>query len=530
MSTPNPNRYARPGEAAVLRESIAYDLLDLAALENRAAEAEIRYFAARAATQAAQEVEDSSRTIAAILAGRVFALKTQIAEQSALLHPIRRVPEEVLADIFCACLQSAHADLQQVEREGSAWKECDKMVQTTPFNTSLVCQSWRRAALSCPSLWSVLVYTYTSDEDDASRFFSLHANRSGNLPLHVYLRWHGVQSYVDYSVCAEIQSCFQRTAALHLRFDKHGALMAGLVSNSCPLPALRDVSVRVDGPSSSEMTDWCLPSAPSLRNIVISDILPRWDSQLVTLTAAECLIMQTNSRQMVTVKQIQRIATLMPNLQSLELQCPGMVAFGGQASDFNRFPLANLRQLYFSMDEPGHEIILPLLLLPALEELTIHRMLHPVTPFIEQLVRDPAHAVHLRKLDLGSSATDGSLGLAVAQLVGLQELIIGHGILQDDFFEALRYPATHTGSDAMPAPNLTRIKLCQGSIFLPTTDGSAFIQLVRSRMTVRPGVMPLKEIMVEDTDDAVPMQKHFRTALHDMDNLTLQFISVKHDE
>ena len=240
--------------------------------------------------------------------------------------------------------------------------------------------------------------------------------------------------------------------------------------------------------------------------------------------------MQTTSRQMVTVKQIQRIATLMPNLQSLQLQCPGMVAFGGQASDFNRFPLANLRQLYFSMDEPGHEIILPLLLLPALEELTIHRMLHPVTPFIEQLVQDPAHAVHLRKLDLGSSATDGSLGLAVAQLVGLQELVIGHGILQNEFFEALRYPATRTISDAMPAPNLTHIKLCQGSIFLPTTDGSAFIQLVRSRMTVRPGAMPLKEIMVEDTDDAVPMQKHFRTALHDMDNLTLQFISVKHDE
>ena len=76
------------------------------------------------------------------------ALMKYAKDHRALLTPIRRVPPEILSDIFLACLPPVRL-IQQPQPESSVFD-----VKSPPWVFGHVCGQWRAVALSSPRLWS----------------------------------------------------------------------------------------------------------------------------------------------------------------------------------------------------------------------------------------------------------------------------------------------------------------------------------------------------------------------------------------
>ncbi|TFK40354.1 hypothetical protein BDQ12DRAFT_680803 [Crucibulum laeve] len=99
-----------------------------------------------------------------------------------LLAPIRRLPPELLSEIFLHCVQP-----------------CDQFVKPSPKEAPMllgqICASWRTLALSTPRLWSSLELCRTwssfngkSSVHDAAALMKLWLERSGQRPLSISIR------------------------------------------------------------------------------------------------------------------------------------------------------------------------------------------------------------------------------------------------------------------------------------------------------------------------------------------------------
>ncbi|EJD42276.1 hypothetical protein AURDEDRAFT_67767, partial [Auricularia subglabra TFB-10046 SS5] len=137
MSGLNPNRYAAPAEAALLREHIAQDEAAQPVIQQRVSRARTALHDALHALREAQEAVDSAQRIHDEVLAIRDALDTRLRSARGLLHPIRRVPNEVLSMIFL--------NLLGAERERR---------YTVGLSVAGVCTCWREVALSMPSLWS----------------------------------------------------------------------------------------------------------------------------------------------------------------------------------------------------------------------------------------------------------------------------------------------------------------------------------------------------------------------------------------
>ncbi|KAJ3519546.1 hypothetical protein NMY22_g13150 [Coprinellus aureogranulatus] len=99
----------------------------------------------RAQTAAlAQKINDAKRALATLQAQQERH-HTFVREHTALLSPIRRVPNEILSLIFLACIEDTWSD----QRAPSC------ISPLNPSNViSHVSRQWRTLALSTPRLWS----------------------------------------------------------------------------------------------------------------------------------------------------------------------------------------------------------------------------------------------------------------------------------------------------------------------------------------------------------------------------------------
>ncbi|KAJ7472724.1 hypothetical protein FB451DRAFT_1558891 [Mycena latifolia] len=107
------------------------------------------------------------------LKARRQELAEDIDAHLALLSPARRLPEDILREIFVASLPSTHNAIM-ASRE-------------SPLLLCQVCSGWRNVALTTPQLWSSL-HLVIPDESRAENIYSLverWISRSGILPLSV---------------------------------------------------------------------------------------------------------------------------------------------------------------------------------------------------------------------------------------------------------------------------------------------------------------------------------------------------------
>lgn len=122
---------------------------------------------------AIQRVEEEIAAILQLQRRRV-ELEAFVVNHQTALSTIRRLPNEILLEIFAYC------------RDGRSFH----LSNNAPWRIARVCSRWRAVALGMPRLWSrFCVAELSRDKDGAgSRAISLQLERSGNAPLYVQLR------------------------------------------------------------------------------------------------------------------------------------------------------------------------------------------------------------------------------------------------------------------------------------------------------------------------------------------------------
>ncbi|KAJ6460598.1 hypothetical protein C8R45DRAFT_912656 [Mycena sanguinolenta] len=90
-------------------------------------------------------------------------------QNTSIASPLRRMPTEILAEIFSATLPS-HRDIISVE-------DC-------PWVLTHVCSRWRAVALSIPSLWSRVVIAFSHEEHYALEMVRTQIERAQSLKIH----------------------------------------------------------------------------------------------------------------------------------------------------------------------------------------------------------------------------------------------------------------------------------------------------------------------------------------------------------
>ncbi|KZV87544.1 hypothetical protein EXIGLDRAFT_800321 [Exidia glandulosa HHB12029] len=191
MSVLDPNRYAGPAEAAILRSDIAADDAARPALRQSAAQALTALHDATTALRAAQEAVDSAQKIYDHIAQLEASLEERTRVSRGLLHPIRRLPNEILSMIFVADERS----------------ESDQ-----PFIVAAVCRRWRAVALSTPSLWvtvSCELPTVKAAEQSVT-YMNFHFDRSAQLPLKVLIDYEARGSVPGTSFALALGKLFRR--------------------------------------------------------------------------------------------------------------------------------------------------------------------------------------------------------------------------------------------------------------------------------------------------------------------------------
>ncbi|TFK32306.1 hypothetical protein BDQ12DRAFT_692698 [Crucibulum laeve] len=158
-----------------------------------------------------------------------------IRSQKALLAPVRRIPEEILGEIFMASGYN-------VEFSG---------MNTFVWILPLVCSRWRQVALSLPKLWSNpwIDLKYIIDGNIpityAQKLFEICINRSGSHPLHIRLT---MSESVERSVFLErfilkILSTSKRWETLLIGAESL-AIIQETFNTIVPLPLLKVLTIR----------------------------------------------------------------------------------------------------------------------------------------------------------------------------------------------------------------------------------------------------------------------------------------------
>ncbi|KAJ7648392.1 hypothetical protein DFH06DRAFT_1476392 [Mycena polygramma] len=189
------------------------------------------------------------------------ALSIYRSKSNAILSPLRRMPPEMLSEIFCWTLPS----LRNGTRRGI------KMTDT-PWVLTHVCSRWRAIAIATPSLWSLVFIVYTRYTNPASSYplpmVETQIARAQKFKIHFY-----ACEATDPLPQLDVFQCLAKQASrwedLVLRLTS--ALFPLLASLRGCLPSLRRSWMQWDCTASQmarDSIDFC-ESAPSLVDVTV---------------------------------------------------------------------------------------------------------------------------------------------------------------------------------------------------------------------------------------------------------------------
>ncbi|KAJ7124329.1 hypothetical protein C8R44DRAFT_783317 [Mycena epipterygia] len=164
------------------------------------------------------------------------SLSGQLTKQHSILSPIRRMPPEVLSEIFSWTLPSV-GDL----RRGHSG------VASSPWVLTHISGHWRAVVLSIPSLWSLMVINFTHEFPYPLPMVKTQIQRAQSLKIHFYGHEESdPRPQIDVFQCLAEHS--SRREELSICLSSHLVpLLAGL--RGC-LPLLRRLWVEWDAPES----------------------------------------------------------------------------------------------------------------------------------------------------------------------------------------------------------------------------------------------------------------------------------------
>ncbi|KAL0957053.1 hypothetical protein HGRIS_003153 [Hohenbuehelia grisea] len=125
------------------------------------------------------------------------------------MHPVHRLPPEVLSEILNASREPAYHNSLDTRR----W----------PWKYTHVCRTWRAVTITSPLLWSQITIHIIGNKPAAARdILEVYLRRSGAVPLHIHISWKVVESIDTHLVIDDIidtlaaESSRWRTANLRL--------------------------------------------------------------------------------------------------------------------------------------------------------------------------------------------------------------------------------------------------------------------------------------------------------------------------
>ncbi|KAJ7629678.1 hypothetical protein DFH06DRAFT_1480241 [Mycena polygramma] len=186
-------------------------------------------------------IEDLLATVAQETERRGEAAE-RVRQHRAIFSSIRRLPPEILCEIFAMTLSSGK------------WP-------TAPWYLGVICRSWRRVALSYTPLWCSII------TPSSLAVVETQLERSGDAPLRLF--WSG-NNYADPRVLSAVVAQCSRWNALHLEQNPHYPLPATSLDWLRPaagrLVQLQTLTVlNLDGVPDVFLT------APAMREVVLTD-------------------------------------------------------------------------------------------------------------------------------------------------------------------------------------------------------------------------------------------------------------------
>ncbi|KAF7298733.1 hypothetical protein MIND_00820800 [Mycena indigotica] len=199
-------------------------------------------------------------------------LMAHITAHRALLSPIRRLPQDVLREIFTEFL--------------SRQKYCGMKTFDGPILLGRICSQWRSLALETPELWSRL---HVVEPAPSAMSRSAHSTRTMQLI-------DGIKLWLDRAGSRPLYLSFQREPSLRSPLaDNHSSVLDLLISyaprcKAICTPFLEDVTIEIrqfvhsNGETPSPWQSLLFLRAASLRKLTLSDCVVKNLQQHVNWT------------------------------------------------------------------------------------------------------------------------------------------------------------------------------------------------------------------------------------------------------
>ncbi|KAJ7479494.1 hypothetical protein FB451DRAFT_1239102, partial [Mycena latifolia] len=229
-----------------------------------------------------EEISDLQRVLDKLTAER-DRLNAYMDAHRALLSPIRRVPLDIMQEIFLACIPTH--------------RNCVMSAKEAPVLLGRICSAWRAISLATPRLWSKIHIAVPHEESGTKLSLCLDTaktwlDRSGECPLSIST--HGTHNYpVSYTMASLLPPILLPLAFRweHISLTLPTSVLASLSHlTAADVPILKSVVIKeLNEPSSSVQVDWLdFLRAPEMSSISFAPIafsaldLPlRWDNMTV---------------------------------------------------------------------------------------------------------------------------------------------------------------------------------------------------------------------------------------------------------
>ncbi|KAJ7706735.1 hypothetical protein B0H17DRAFT_1001168 [Mycena rosella] len=379
------------------------------------------------------------------------------AQNQAIISPLRRMPPEVLGDIFSWTLPSVRDALERLRFDMSH----------SPWVLAQVCSRWRAVALSTPSLWSLVVIDYRGKRANPLSMVKKQIERAQSLKIRFYGREKG-HPRAQFEMFQLLAEHSPRWEEVFIELTSDTVPLLASVRN---LPSLRRLGIQwnvSDSQAGVESMD-CFQAAPSLLDVSVYN---EFSSISIPLPAHQLTRYDLDGPWEVH----QTILKLAVNLVEAHIY----VVFNDLPwPDSDEINLLLLRRLFIS-----HSEILEYLMAPAIQELAYavredegpDPLLLHLEAFVER------SGCRLRRLCLvGKPTADTAVGI-LRRILSVSELGIitddpNHG--QDAPVNVLVSHLTVSPGSAALAPQLSKIYFgcrAEGCI-----DYALYLQMLQSR-------------------------------------------------
>ncbi|KZV91540.1 hypothetical protein EXIGLDRAFT_719233 [Exidia glandulosa HHB12029] len=492
MSAVDPNRYAQPLEATMLRGQVASDQDELVRNEACVRQAATTLHDAEQVLLAAQGAAASARAYLEDIKAQGQGIRQRLLRAHGLLHPVRRLPDEILGEVMLTLLHI------EATRRLLGLSPTLQASQRVPFTMAAVCKRWRSVALRTPRLWASVAIDLlltetralmTSERTDAwLGFLKTHAAYSKGAEIDLQLNLAHSWTIVPVDVWSVIQEFarFARSATLYMPSDPgpHSDRPLSNMSSYWFRNLLELHISAIDKQDAGVLRHFpTMGRHLRLRSLKVDDFWPSWDvfPDLPMCTSASFRPISA----LVTLDDLALLAVKLPVVEDLDL---GLVHADLQAtseSGRSTVEFANVIKFCFTADQ---DATLFMVRLPKLQDVSVWLEVDEGIAQESALIHHLKHSFNvptLRRLSIlpHSFGMNADVARALSGTTALEELSLK--LPQDEavspsFLAELSNPTT-SGNWLCPKLRLLEVESFMTDAIHRAAVESAFLELLSAR-------------------------------------------------